>query len=195
MPKHAPSVYVPLDANYLRDPRIRRAGPEAELLYLRGLAYAKAGETDGMVYEFDLDAVAVGLNKVPNRVAALIREKAWEERDEGWFITGWFNWNDPAEARRGCGEDQSQEARRQRTPVRWLLPCLHGRRDSVNALAHAIATALAHATCARSVDAKGREGKGPHRTGPNGVFSGGAFTIHRPVSDARERDGWMGMKP
>ena len=95
MPKHAPSVYVPLDANYLRDPRIRRAGPDAELLYLRGLAYAKAGETDGIVYEFDLDAVAVGLNKVPNRVAALVREKAWEEREEGWFITGWFNWNEP----------------------------------------------------------------------------------------------------
>lgn len=94
MPKHAPSVYVPLDANYLRDPRIRRAGPDAELLYIRSLAYAKSGETDGMVYEFDLDAIAVGLNKVQARVAALIREKAWEERDEGWFICGWFNWNE-----------------------------------------------------------------------------------------------------
>lgn len=97
MPKHAPSVYVPLDANYLRDPRIRRAGPDAELLYIRGLAYAKAGETDGMVYQFDLGAVAVGLNKVSARVDALTREKAWEERDEGWFITGWFKWNDPVD--------------------------------------------------------------------------------------------------
>ena len=97
MPKHAPSVYVPLDANYLRDPRLRRAGVLAEHLYLRSLAYAKAGETDGVVYAFDLDAVAVGLTKVPNRVAALVREKAWEERDEGWFISGWFNWNDPVD--------------------------------------------------------------------------------------------------
>lgn len=97
MPKHAPSVYVPLDANYLRDPRIRKAGPDAELLYIRGLAYAKAGETDGMVYAFDLDAVAVGLNKVPNRVSALVREEAWEPRDDGWFITGWFKWNDPVD--------------------------------------------------------------------------------------------------
>lgn len=97
MPKHAPSVYVPLDANYLRDPRIRRAGPDAEHLYIRSLAYAKAGETDGMVYAFDLDVVAVGLNKVPNRVSALVREQAWEARDDGWFITGWFNWNDPVD--------------------------------------------------------------------------------------------------
>jgi hypothetical protein len=97
MPKHAPSVYVPLDANYLRDPRIRRAGPEAEHLYLRGLAYAKSGETDGLIYSFDLDVVSIGLNKVPNRVAALVREQAWQEHPEGWFITGWFNWNEPVD--------------------------------------------------------------------------------------------------
>lgn len=97
MPKHAPSVYVPLDANYLRDPRIRRAGPDAELLYLRSLAHAKAGETDGMIYDFDLDLVAVGLNKVPARVNALVRENAWDRREDGWFITGWFNWNDPVD--------------------------------------------------------------------------------------------------
>lgn len=97
MPKHAPSVYVPLDANFLRDPRLRRAGVLAEHLYLRGLAYAKAGETDGIVYAFDLDAVAVGMTKVPARVAALVREEAWEVHDEGWFIRGWFNWNDPVD--------------------------------------------------------------------------------------------------
>lgn len=106
MAKNAPSIYVPLDANYPRDPRIRRAGPDAELLYVRGLAYAKAGETDGMVYAFDLDVVAIGLNKVPTRVASLVREKAWEERDEGWFICGWFNWNDPV--------DKLREQRRKR---------------------------------------------------------------------------------
>lgn len=93
----APSVYVPLDVNYLRDPRIRRAGPDAELLYLRALAHAKGGETDGMVYEFDLDVIAVGLTKVQQRVAALVREKAWEPREEGWFITGWFKWNKSTE--------------------------------------------------------------------------------------------------
>lgn len=97
MPKHAPSVYVPLDANYLRDPRIRRAGPDAELLYLRALAYAKAGETDGIVYDFDLDVVATGLKSTQARVNALVRVELWEVRPEGWFITGWFKWNDPVD--------------------------------------------------------------------------------------------------
>ena len=90
-----PSMYVPLDVNFMRDPRIRRAGPDAEILYVRALAYAKGGETDGMVYDYDLDVIAVGLKGVPARVAALVREKAWEEREGGWFICGWFNWNEP----------------------------------------------------------------------------------------------------
>lgn len=90
----APSMYVPLDVNYMRDPRIRRAGHEAELLYLRALAYAKGGETDGMVHDYDLDVIAVGLPRIPARVSALVRECAWEQRDGGWFIAGWFNWNE-----------------------------------------------------------------------------------------------------
>src|SRR5690606_3799998 len=94
MARTAPSVYVPLDVNYMRDPRIRRAGADAELLYLRSLAYAKGGETDGMVHDYDLDVIAVGLTKVKARVEALVREKAWEPREGGWFISGWFNWNE-----------------------------------------------------------------------------------------------------
>ena len=90
-----PSMYVPLDVNFMRDPRIRRAGEEAEVLYVRALAYAKGGETDGLVYDYDLDVIAIGLKRVPQRVAALLREKAWEEREEGWFICGWWNWNEP----------------------------------------------------------------------------------------------------
>lgn len=93
MSRSAPSMFVPLDVNYMRDPRIRRAGPDAELLYIRSLAYAKGGETDGFVHDYDLDVIGVGLNRVQARVDALVREGAWEERDGGWFITGWFKWN------------------------------------------------------------------------------------------------------
>lgn len=95
MARTAPSVYVPLDANYMRDPRIRLAGPDAELLYVRALAYAKGGETDGFIYDYDLDVIAVGLSRVRPRVDALVREGAWETREGGWFICGWFNWNEP----------------------------------------------------------------------------------------------------
>ena len=106
----APSMYVPLDVNYMRDPRIRRAGSDAELLYIRALAYAKGGETDGMVHDYDLDVIAVGLPKVLARVSALVREKAWEEREGGWFIAGWFNWNESTTALRDKRQRQSQGA-------------------------------------------------------------------------------------
>lgn len=110
MARPAPSMFVPLDVNYMRDPRIRRAGPDAELLYIRALAYAKGGETDGFVHDYDLDVVAVGLPRVPARVAALVREGAWEVRDGGWFITGWFNWNQAVDDLRDKKRRQSEGA-------------------------------------------------------------------------------------
>ena len=110
MAKHPPSMFVPLDVNYMRDPRIRRAGHEAETLYVRALAYAKGGETDGMVYDYDLDVIAVGLPRVPRRVDALVREKAWEAREGGWFICGWFNWNEPIEKLRHRKRAQAEGA-------------------------------------------------------------------------------------
>jgi hypothetical protein len=41
--------------------------------------------------------IAVGLKNVTGRVSALVREKAWEEREGGWFIAGWFKWNESVE--------------------------------------------------------------------------------------------------
>jgi len=89
----ARGIYVPLDVNYLRDPKIRKAGAEAELLYLRGLAFAKGGNTDGHIPEFDLPVVAVGLSRVSQRVKALVMHGLWTTEGEGWYITGWRKWN------------------------------------------------------------------------------------------------------
>lgn len=88
-----PSLYVPLDANYLRDPAVRRAGPDAELLYVRGLAHAKSGDTDGVILACDLPVIAVGLRGVPRRVDALVREGLWLPLDDGWAIRSWVKWN------------------------------------------------------------------------------------------------------
>src|SRR5690606_9582809 len=89
----AKGIYVPLDVNYLRDPKIRKAGAEAELLYLRGLAYAKGGGTDGHIPEFDLPVVGVGLTRINQRVQSLVRHGLWSTEDEGWYISGWRKWN------------------------------------------------------------------------------------------------------
>lgn len=89
----AKGVYVPLDVNYLRDPKIRRAGTDAELLYLRGLAHAKGGSTDGFIADFDLEVVGVGMTKLPSRVTSLIDHGLWKEVEGGWRIAGWTKWN------------------------------------------------------------------------------------------------------
>ncbi len=89
----AKGIYVPLDVNYLRDPKVRRAGHEAELLYLRGLAHAKGGNTDGLIADFDLDVVAVGLPRVKQRVVALVENGLWVEVKDGWQVAGWTKWN------------------------------------------------------------------------------------------------------
>lgn len=125
-----PSMYVPLDVNYMRDPRIRRAGADAELLYLRALAYAKGGETDGFVHDYDLDVIAVGLTKVHARVDALIREKAWEEREGGWFISGWFHWNESTvtlrdkRQRQADGAAKTNHKRHQANGATFIGTCL-----------------------------------------------------------------------
>lgn len=89
----AKGVYVPLDVNYLRDPKVRRAGSDAELLYLRGLAHAKGGSTDGFIADFDLEVVGVGLSRLRTRVASLVEHGLWKEVDGGWRIAGWTKWN------------------------------------------------------------------------------------------------------
>ena len=93
MARKTATGYVPLDMNYLRDPAIRRAGPEAELLFIRSLAYCKAGGTDGIVYTYDIPVISVGLRNVPQRVAALVRERLWEEVPDGWYVRSWAKWS------------------------------------------------------------------------------------------------------
>jgi hypothetical protein len=89
----APSGYVPLNMNYMRDPDIRRAGAPAEHLYIRSLAHAKGGVTDGFIGDFDLEIVAVGMQRVDQRVSALVRVGLWIETEGGWLIRNWSKWN------------------------------------------------------------------------------------------------------
>ena len=93
MASRTPGLYVPLDVNYARDPRIRLAGPNAELLYIRGLAYAKQSGTDGAIPRYDLPIVSVGLKGVKTAVAMLVHHGLWEEFPEGWLIRSWQKWN------------------------------------------------------------------------------------------------------
>lgn len=108
MARHTPGNYVPLDVNYPRDRAIRKAGPDAELLYVRGLAYAKGARTDGLVPDYDLEVAAAGLRNVRRSVSRLVAERLWIKVDGGWQIRSWMSWNKPAAEEVAFQESQGQ---------------------------------------------------------------------------------------
>lgn len=97
MARRIPGEFVPLDLNLPRDIKIRKAGPDAELLYIRGLIYLKQGDTDGFVPEFDLAVLSAGCKSVPASVKKLVAAGLWRNaiRDgvSGWECTAWLKWN------------------------------------------------------------------------------------------------------
>lgn len=115
-----PGVFVPLDVNYPRDRAIRRAGAEAELVFIRGLVFTKSTKTDGFLADFDLDAAMVGLKPawVQKGVAALVKADLWTVVEDGWQVRSWAKWNSTQEQ---IAEDQEakREGGKQGNHKRW----------------------------------------------------------------------------
>jgi hypothetical protein len=88
-----PSEFVPLDVNYAHDRAIRAAGPLAELLFIRGMAYSRGKRTNGMLPDYDLPVFGVGIPALTKHAKALVREALWVEVDGGWAIRSWEKWN------------------------------------------------------------------------------------------------------
>jgi hypothetical protein len=88
-----PRSYVPLDANYFRDVAVRKAGPNAELLYIRSLAFAKSSRTAGFVSRWDLVEFGSGLRGAEKLARILVEVGLWEDTEDGWFIRSWERWN------------------------------------------------------------------------------------------------------
>lgn len=94
-----PSEFVPLDVNMAHDGAIRAAGPMAELLFVRGLMYARRTKSLGRLPRYDLPVYGVGIPAVAKHAAALVREGLWVAEDDGWRIRSWDRWN-PASSRK-----------------------------------------------------------------------------------------------
>lgn len=92
-----PDEFVPLHVHYRRDRAIRAAGPDAELLFLRALAFARAHRTGGLIEDFDLDELGTGLQDAEESARRLVRVGLWVPSGTGWLIRSWEKWN-PANA-------------------------------------------------------------------------------------------------
>ncbi len=97
MARRIPGQFVPLDVNLPSDPKLRRAGPDAELLFIRGLLYIKRTGSDGFIPEYDLPAAAVGCRNVKAATEALVAVGRWEATSQdgnpGWLCGTWLKWN------------------------------------------------------------------------------------------------------
>ena len=93
--------WLRLSATYDADPRIRRAGNDAELLYLRALAAMKLRDSDGHLAAEWFEMLLRGFRPAAAWRAqeALVREGLWEVCDDGWRIPEgrWARWQDTSE--------------------------------------------------------------------------------------------------
>lgn len=100
-----PSPYVPLSVHYADDEKIMAVGEDAELMYLRMLAYAgRTPGTNGWISE------AVAMSRLgivgrpgipdsdPQSRAQRLEDHGLIERDgTGWRLTAWLRWNRSSE--------------------------------------------------------------------------------------------------
>lgn len=120
-----PGQYAPLSAHYADDERIMEAGEDAELLYVRMLAYAaRTPMTEGWISDAVLHSrlgitprvAGNGAGNEPGTDAGSraerLREVGLIERsDNGWRITSWLKWNRSIEE---MGRERTRDARRKK---------------------------------------------------------------------------------
>jgi hypothetical protein len=90
--------YAPLSATYYRDDAVLEAGPDAEVLFTRGLAFCADSGSDGFITDRQVAQVlGIGLRGLPRRVQALIDVDLWQRVDGGYVVRAWLKWNKSAE--------------------------------------------------------------------------------------------------
>lgn len=89
-------LHVQLDVEYASDDKLIEAGPLAELLYVRGLCFAKRTLRDGVISHGQLTAVGIGIPSVTKHARRLVEVGAWTATPTGYRITNWLKRNKSA---------------------------------------------------------------------------------------------------
>lgn len=97
MARKKPGAYVALSAHYADDDRIMAAGEEAELLYVRALAYcARTPKTEGHLTHAQVKT-RLGLDGAESRAERCAEVGLLLRTDSGYQIASWLKWNLSAE--------------------------------------------------------------------------------------------------
>lgn len=93
-------MFIKLRCDYYVDPKIIDVGPNAELLYVRSICFAKQYLSDGVIRKNQLPLIAFGLEDVTNLISMLTRQPddgtrpLWQEHPNGWIISAYLDHND-----------------------------------------------------------------------------------------------------
>ena len=115
------ALFVKVDVFYQLDPKVMAVGPEAELMFLRGLAWSKARQTDGEVPMSAISFLGLGLRDDPMEIAGrLVIHGIWEATDDGYRVPfdKWSKWQVTREQVQEISKKRS-EAGKKGNEARW----------------------------------------------------------------------------
>lgn len=130
-------LFVPLDVDYMSDPKIMRLkDPLSELLYVRALCFAKRTLSDGFIHDAQLGLLCTGIGRDvarPGRmVDRLVRDLdacgLWRRVQDGYEIVAWSKRNlsaatirENSDKRRLAGQKANHE--RWHVNGKWSSDC------------------------------------------------------------------------
>ncbi len=88
-------AWTRIDDQFLRNPKIQRAGVHGMALYLAGLIYCNTNKTDGFIDEYLLPGLCGDAFQTPTRKSAekLVELKLWHKVDGGYIVNDFLDYN------------------------------------------------------------------------------------------------------
>lgn len=100
--------WTPLSVDLFRDPKVRKAGRDAALLFVASLCYCQDQLTDGHIPADHLAVLAAEAWSKPSAAKALVAHGLWVEDGDGYLVARWGEWNKPAAEVRESIEAKSE---------------------------------------------------------------------------------------
>jgi len=122
--------FAPLSARYYFDDAISEAGPDAELMFVRGLSFSAGARAEGFISDRQAASiVGLGLENVEDRCKALAQVGLWvpDSQRGGYLVRSWLSWNRSNEeiegyARRDSGRRRAGRSRATAEPASVSMP-------------------------------------------------------------------------
>jgi hypothetical protein len=97
------------DDGYTDNPKVRDAGPYAELLDMRAIIYCARYDTDGRITPSALTAIRHGIPRVAEKIDRLVTVGRWTtDPASGWQVHGFLEYN-PSRASRAAMREGARE--------------------------------------------------------------------------------------